>query len=139
MEGEEDVGCVTQVPMAPVTVLSHAKSSRSLSWYALWPHPILGRPLDSSPEQNRYLPMIYMIWLIVCTYPEYRSNPTYSNPSTIASESWSYTYEVGIRRFFEAFSACLTPVGRCASKPQANDERILILTSHGLLNHSIVG
>jgi len=86
--------------------------------------------------------MLYMIWLIVGTCPKRCSNPTRSNRSAAANEAWSYTYEVGILRSSEGCSACLTelrPVCRCTSKHQTDDEWILTLTSHDVLDHSILG
>ena len=58
-------------------------------------HPVFNLPLDSPSAQNRYLPMVYAIWLVVCTCPERCLRPTHSNRSIAANESWSYTYEVG--------------------------------------------
>jgi len=112
------VGCVTQVSKAPVPALSYPKSSRYLLWCVPWPHPIFDGPLGSSTEQNRYLPMLYVIWLAVGTCHKRCPNPTHPNSSTTANESLSYTFEVGIRRSSDGYSACLTdfrPVCRCTS------------------------
>jgi len=112
------------IPIALVTVLSREKSLCYLFWYAPRFHLKLNRFLGSPREQNRYLPMLYMIWLIVGSCPKRCSNLTHSNRSATANESWSYTYDVGIRRSSEGLSACLTdflPVCRCASKRQSGD------------------
>lgn len=68
MAGEEIMEYVTQAHDALRTVLSHVKPSRYLFWYASWPHPMFNQPRDSSSTQNRYLTMLYVIWLTMGMY-----------------------------------------------------------------------
>ena len=60
------MGCVCQVPRALRSLYLVMRSIRDIFPSALVAHPKLNRPPDSTSVQNRYLPMVYMVWVFVC-------------------------------------------------------------------------
>lgn len=54
-----------------------------------------------TPAQNRYLPMAYTLWVLVCMCSKQRSKSTLSLHSITANYSWSYTYEVRVWGSFD--------------------------------------
>jgi len=57
---------------------------------SLWLHLKFNQPLGLSCVQNRYLLIVYMIWLTVGMYSKCQLGPTYSNCLTTANHWWSH-------------------------------------------------
>ena len=72
--------------------------------YRIEPHEVF------ATSQNRYLQMVYTIWLIVGMCSNRRSRLAHSNYSTAADHWWSCTYEVGsLFEYWLVYLTCFHP------------------------------
>ena len=92
MEREEVVGYVICVPSAPFKVIEPRQVFVIFILVRIVVYFEFDRPPDP-PAQNRYLPLLFAIWLTVGVCSRQCSRPTHSSHFITANESRAYTYE----------------------------------------------